>query len=271
MSEMRLIVAGAGGRMGRTLIKAIADIDGVVLAGAVEAAGSAVIGRDSGELAGLGPTGIKVEVDPEPLLAKADGLVDFTIPAATLAFAEIVAKRGLVHVIGTTGLSVENDKLIAIAAQRSVIVKSGNMSLGVNLLAALVKRVAKTLDEDFDIEILEMHHNKKIDAPSGTALMLGRAAAEGRNINLAQRSVRVRDGHTGARQAGDIGFASLRGGTVVGDHTAIFAGPAERIELSHKAEDRMIFARGAVKAAMWAKGKKPGLYSMADVLGLGDF
>jgi len=271
MSDMRLIVAGAGGRMGRTLIKAIADIDGVVLAGAVEAAGSAVIGRDAGELAGLGPTGIKVEVDPDPLLAKADGLVDFTIPAATLAFAEIVAKRGLVHVIGTTGLSVENDKLIAIAARRSVIVKSGNMSLGVNLLAALVKRVAKTLDEDFDVEILEMHHNKKIDAPSGTALMLGRAAAEGRNINLAQRSVRVRDGHTGARQAGDIGFASLRGGTVVGDHTAIFAGPAERIELSHKAEDRMIFARGAVKAAMWAKGKKPGLYSMADVLGLGDF
>jgi 4-hydroxy-tetrahydrodipicolinate reductase len=270
MSEMRLIVAGAGGRMGRTLIKAIADIDGVVLAGAVEAAGSAVIGRDAGELAGLGANGIAVAVDPAPLLANADGLVDFTIPAATLAFAEIVAKRGLVHVIGTTGLSVENDKLIAIAAQRSVIVKSGNMSLGVNLLAALVRRVAKTLDEDFDIEILEMHHNKKIDAPSGTALMLGRAAAEGRNVNLAQRSVRVRDGHTGARAPGDIGFAALRGGTVVGDHTAIFAGPAERIELSHKAEDRMIFARGAVKAAMWAKGKKPGLYSMADVLGLGD-
>src|SRR5262249_26815976 len=151
------------------------------------------------------------------------------------------------------------------------IVKSGNMSLGVNLLAALVKRVAKTLDEDFDIEIVEMHHNKKIDAPSGTALMLGRAAAEGRKVDLAQRSVRVRDGHTGARCAGDIGFAALRGGTVVGDHTAIFAGAAQRFELSHKAEDRMIFARGAVKAALWAKGKKPGLYSMADVLGLGDF
>src|SRR5882757_795644 len=270
MSEMRLIVAGAGGRMGRTLIKAIADIDGVVLAGAVEAAGSAVIGRDAGELAGLGPTGIKVEVDPEPLLAKADGLVDFTIPAATLAFAEIVAKRGLVHVIGTTGLSVENDKLIAVAAQRSVIVKSGNMSLGVNLLAALVKRVARTLDEDFDIEIIEMHHNKKVDAPSGTALMLGRAAAEGRGIDLAQHSARGRDGQTGARQAGDIGFASLRGGTVVGDHSVIFAGTAERSELVHKAEDRMIFARGAVKAALWARGQKPGLYSMTDVLGLGD-
>jgi 4-hydroxy-tetrahydrodipicolinate reductase len=145
------------------------------------------------------------------------------------------------------------------------------MSLGVNLLAALVRRVARTLDQEFDVEILEMHHNKKIDAPSGTALMLGRAAAEGRNIDLAQRSERGRDGETGARKAGDIGFASLRGGTVVGDHTVVFAGPAERIELSHKAEDRMIFARGAVKAALWAKGKKPGLYSMADVLGLGDF
>jgi 4-hydroxy-tetrahydrodipicolinate reductase len=145
------------------------------------------------------------------------------------------------------------------------------MSLGVNLLAALVRRVARTLDQEFDVEILEMHHNKKIDAPSGTALMLGRAAAEGRNIDLAQRSARGRDGEIGARKAGDIGFASLRGGTVVGDHTVVFAGPAERIELSHKAEDRMIFARGAVKAALWAKGRKPGLYSMADVLGLGDF
>ncbi|HEY2135685.1 MAG TPA: 4-hydroxy-tetrahydrodipicolinate reductase, partial [Xanthobacteraceae bacterium] len=182
-----------------------------------------------------------------------------------------VAKGGLVHVIGTTGLSAENEKLIALAAQRSAIVKSGNMSLGVNLLAALVRRVAKTLDQDFDIEILEMHHNKKIDAPSGTALMFGRAAAEGRGIDLATRSERGRDGETGARQPGDIGFASLRGGTVVGDHTVVFAGPAERIELSHKAEDRMIFARGAVKAALWARGQKPGLYSMADVLGLADF
>ena len=271
MSSMRLIVAGAGGRMGRTLVKAIADTDGVVLAGAVEAAGAAVIGRDAGELAGLGANGIKVEVDPEPLLAKADGLVDFTIPAATLAFAEIVAKRGLVHVIGTTGLSPENEKLIALAAQRATIVKSGNMSLGVNLVAALVQRVAKALDDDFDIEIVEMHHNKKIDAPSGTALMFGRAAAQGRGIDLDQHSERGRDGHTGARERGAIGFASLRVGTVVGDHTVTFAGPAERIELSHRAEDRMIFARGAVKAALWAKGRKPGLYSMADVLGLGDF
>src|SRR5205807_1014906 len=176
----------------------------------------------------------------------------------------------LVHIIGTTGLSKEDEALIATAAKRAVVIKAGNMSLGVNLLAALVKRVAKTLDEDFDIEILEMHHNKKIDAPSGTALMLGRAAAAGRGIDLTQHSVRGRDGMTGARCAGDIGFASLRGGTLVGEHSVIFAGPAERVELTHRAEDRMIFARGALHAALWARGKKPGLYSMADVLGLRD-
>jgi 4-hydroxy-tetrahydrodipicolinate reductase len=270
MSDMRLIVAGAGGRMGRTLVKAIAETAGVALAGAVDAPASAVIGRDAGELAGVGANGVAVAADPAPLLDKADGVIDFTIPAATIALAEIVARRGLVHVIGTTGLSPENEKLIAVAAQRSAIVKSGNMSLGVNLVAALVRRVAKALDEDFDIEIVEMHHNRKIDAPSGTALMFGRAAAQGRGITLEQHSERGRDGHTGARERGAIGFASLRGGTVVGDHTVTFAGPAERIELVHKAEDRMIFARGAVKAALWARGKKPGLYSMADVLGLSE-
>jgi 4-hydroxy-tetrahydrodipicolinate reductase len=270
MSDMRLIVAGAGGRMGRTLINAIAAIDGATLAGAIDAPGSAAIGRDAGELASLGKSGVIVGADLAPLVANADGLLDFTVPAATLALAEITAKAGLVHVIGTTGLSAEDDKLIAQAAKRAVIVKSGNMSMGVNLLAALVKRVAKTLGEDFDIEVFEMHHNKKIDAPSGTALMLGRAAAEGRSIALDQRSERGRDGVTGARKAGAIGFASLRGGSVVGEHNVIFAGPAERIELAHKAEDRMIFARGAVRAALWANGKKPGLYSMVDVLGLAD-
>jgi 4-hydroxy-tetrahydrodipicolinate reductase len=271
MSDMRLIVAGAGGRMGRTLIKAIAETDGVAIVGAIDAPASAMIGRDAGELAGVGANGVIVAADPAPLLDKADGVIDFTIPAATIALAEIVARRGLVHIIGTTGLSAENEKLIATAAQRSPIVKSGNMSLGVNLVEALVRRVAKALDEDFDIEIVEMHHNKKIDAPSGTALMFGRAAAQGRGITLEQHSERGRDGHTGARERGAIGFASLRGGTVVGDHSVVFAGPAERIELVHKAEDRMIFARGAVKAALWARGKKPGLYSMADVLGLSDF
>jgi 4-hydroxy-tetrahydrodipicolinate reductase len=268
MSDMRLIVAGAGGRMGRTLIQAIAASPGVRLAGAVDAAGAAAIGHDSGELSGLGKNGILVLSDVEPLLAGADGLIDFTVPDATVAYAKLLVAKGLVHVIGTTGLAAADEAAIAAAARRATVVKSGNMSLGVNLLAALVKRAAKTLDADFDIEILEMHHNRKIDAPSGTALMLRRAAAEGRGIDLAQQSMTSRDG---ARRPGDIGFASLRGGTVVGDHTVIFAGTAERIELTHKAEDRMIFARGALKAALWARGRPPGLYSMADVLGLKDF
>jgi len=269
-SNLRVVIAGAGGRMGRTLIHAVAANKAVTLAGAVDAPASAVIGRDAGELAGLGKNGISVVADAAPLLRSADALIEFTIPAATLAFAELAANAGLVHVIGTTGHSAEEDAVIAKAASRAIIVKSGNMSLGVNLLAALVKRVAKTLNDDYDIEIVEMHHNKKIDAPSGTALMFGRAAAAGRGVDLAQRCVRGRDGMTGARCAGDIGFASLRGGTVVGEHSVIFAGPAERIELTHRAEDRMIFARGALHAALWARGKKPGLYSMADVLGLKD-
>jgi 4-hydroxy-tetrahydrodipicolinate reductase len=269
-SDMRLVIAGAGGRMGRTLIHAIAATKGVTLAGAVEASDSGVIGRDAGELAGLGANGIKVVSDAAPLLKQADGLIEFSIPAATLALAELTAAAGIVHVIGTTGFSAAEEALLAEAAARAPMVKSGNMSLGVNLLVALTKRVAQTLGEDYDVEILEMHHNKKIDAPSGTALMLGRAAAEGRAVDLAQRSVRGRDGMTGVRRAGDIGFAALRGGTVVGDHSVIFAGPAERIELTHRAEDRMIFARGALHAALWARGKKPGLYSMADVLELKD-
>jgi 4-hydroxy-tetrahydrodipicolinate reductase len=269
-SNMRVVIAGAGGRMGRTLIHAVAANKGLTLAGAIDAPDSAVIGRDAGELAGLGPNGVTVVSDVVPLLREADGLIEFTIPAATLALAALTAAAGKVHIIGTTGHSAEEEAIIAKAANRATIVKSGNMSLGVNLLAALTKRVAKTLNEDYDIEIFEMHHNKKIDAPSGTALMLGRAAAEGRGVDFAQRSVRGRDGMTGARCAGDIGFASLRGGTVVGEHSVIFAGPAERVELTHRAEDRMIFARGALHAALWARNQKPGLYSMADVLGLGD-
>jgi len=271
MSEMRLVVAGGGGRMGRTLVKAIAETPGVVLAGAVEAAGSALIGEDAGVLAGLGPNGIRISADLTALAAQADGIMDFTVPQASVAAAAAAATAGIVHVIGTTGFSPADEARIKAAAAGARIVKSGNMSLGVNLLAALVRRVARTLDDQFDIEILEMHHNRKFDAPSGTALMLGRAAAEGRGIDLSQRKVAVREGHTGARQAGDIGFATLRGGTVVGEHSVIFAGPAERIELVHKAEDRMLFANGALKAALWARGRPPGLYSMADVLGLGDF
>jgi 4-hydroxy-tetrahydrodipicolinate reductase len=271
MAEMRLVVAGAGGRMGRTLVKAIADSKDFALAGALEDARSPLIGWDSGTLAGLPENGIKLVGDAGPLLAKADGTIDFTAPAATVALAALAAKSGKVHIVGTTGLSASDEARIKDAAKSAVIVKSGNMSLGVNLLAALVRRVARTLDNSFDIEILEMHHNQKVDAPSGTALMLGRAAAEGRGIDLDRNSVRSRDGNTGARHRGDIGFANLRGGSVVGEHSVIFAGPAERIELTHKAEDRMIFARGALHAAAWARNQKPGLYSMVDVLGLGNF
>jgi 4-hydroxy-tetrahydrodipicolinate reductase len=268
MSDMRLVVAGAAGRMGRSVIRAIAETGGAVLTGALDAPGSAVVGKDSGELAGLGRNGVAVSDDAPALLADADGVIDFMIPAATVALAEQSSARGVVHVIGTTGFTPADEKAIAAAAARAAIVKSGNMSLGVNLLAALVKQVASKLDDSFDIEIVEMHHNRKIDAPSGTALLLGAAAAAGRGVDLAARSVRARDGHTGARERGDIGFAALRGGTVVGEHSVIFAGPYERIELAHRAEDRMIFARGAVKAALWARSQKPGLYGMADVLGL---
>lgn len=271
MDKVRLIVAGAGGRMGRTLVRAIAESEDLQLAGALETSGSPLIGQDAGTLAGIGENGVRLVADAAPLLGEADGIIDFTAPAATVAFAGLAASAGKLHVIGTTGLSAGDESKIKEAARSAVIVKSGNMSLGVNLLAALTRRVAKTLDQSFDIEILEMHHNQKVDAPSGTALMLGRAAAEGRGIDLDRRSVKSREGHTGARNAGDIGFATLRGGTVVGEHHVIFAGPAERVELAHKAEDRMIFARGALHAARWARGQKPGLYSMMDVLGLKDF
>jgi 4-hydroxy-tetrahydrodipicolinate reductase len=173
-----------------------------------------------------------------------------------------------VHVIGTTGLSAADEAAIAEAARGATIVKAGNMSLGVNLLLAITRKVAEALDADYDIEVLEMHHNRKVDAPSGTALMLGRAAAEGRGVDLAAVSERTRDGHTGPRRRGDIGFAALRGGSVVGEHTVIFAGEGERIEIKHMASDRSIFARGAVKAALWGRGKMPGLFAMTDVLGL---
>jgi 4-hydroxy-tetrahydrodipicolinate reductase len=271
MADMRLIVAGAGGRMGRALTRAIDGTPGAILTGALEAPGSELLGKDAGSLAGLPENGIKLSADLWSLSANADGILDFTVPGATIANVAIAAQRGLVHVIGTTGLSASDDAVIKSVTSRAIVVQSGNMSLGVNLLAALVKRVAQSLDDGFDIEILEMHHKDKIDAPSGTAFLLGEAAAEGRKIALDQHSARGRDGHTGARKPGDIGFASLRGGTMTGDHSVIFAGPYERIELSHRAEDRMIFAHGALKAAMWAHGKKPGLYSMADVLGLSGF
>jgi 4-hydroxy-tetrahydrodipicolinate reductase len=270
MSEMRLVVAGAAGRMGRMLVQIIHETEGAVLAGALEREGSPALGQDAGQLAGVGANGVKILADALAVLAQADGLIDFTSPAATVAYAGLAAQARIVHVIGTTGLAATDIEKIDAAARHAVVVRSGNMSLGVNLLAGLVKKVAQTLGEDYDIEIVEMHHRMKVDAPSGTALLLGEAAAKGRKIDLDKRSVRARDGHTGARTAGDIGFATLRGGTVVGDHQVIFAGSGERLELAHRAEDRGIFARGAVKAALWGHGRKPGHYNMADVLGLSD-
>ncbi len=270
MTDMGLVVVGAGGRMGRTLIRTIAATDGVRLVGAVEREGADVLGQDAGTLAGLSPLGVAVSDDPLPLFARAEGVLDFTLPAATLGFAEIAAQARIVHVIGTTGLSADDEAAVDAAARHAVIVKSGNMSLGVNLLAVLVRQAARALDPDFDIEIVEMHHRHKVDAPSGTALLLGQSAATGRDVDLAEVSVRVRDGHTGERPRGAIGFATLRGGSVAGDHSVLFAGEGETITLSHHASDRTIFARGAVKAALWARGRKPGRYSMADVLGLTD-
>jgi len=267
--SMKLVVVGAAGRMGRTLIRAIDETPGAELAGAVERAGSPFLGRDAGELAGVGRLGVAISDDPLPVFARADGVLDFTAPAATVEFAGYAAQARIVHVIGTTGCGAEDDAKIAAAARHATIVKSGNMSLGVNLLAVLVEQAARALAaDDFDIEVLEMHHRHKVDAPSGTALLLGRAAAAGRSVAIEEKSVRVRDGHTGPREAGTIGFATLRGGSVVGDHSVILAGPGERIVLSHHAEDRSLFARGAVRAALWANGRKPGLYSMRDVLGL---
>ena len=265
---MKIAIAGAAGRMGRVLTRIVHATPGLTVAGGLESPGSNHIGADMGTLAGIEALSVAITSDAAALLARVDGIIDFTIPAATVALARLAASTGAVHVIGTTGCSEAEDADIRAAAKTARIVKSGNMSLGVNLLAGLVRRAAQALGEDFDIEIVEMHHRHKIDAPSGTALLIGRAAAEGRAVDLKARSVRVRDGHTGPRQAGDIGFAALRGGSVVGDHIAIFAGEGERIELGHRAESRDIFARGAARAALWAKDQPPGLYAMADVLGM---
>jgi 4-hydroxy-tetrahydrodipicolinate reductase len=270
MAGMALVIVGAAGRMGRMLVRAIASGAEVKLVAALEQKHSPYLGQDVGTLAGIGEIGISVSADPLAAIVQADGIIDFTHPEATVEFAALAAQARIVHVIGTTGLSAADLEKIDAAARHAVIVRSGNMSVGVNLLTALVQQVAKSLGSEFDIEIVEMHHHMKADAPSGTALMLGEAAARGRDIDLATHNVRIRDGHTGARRPGNIGFASLRGGTVVGDHTVIFAGPAERLEFTHKAEDRSLFAAGAIRAALWGKGREPGLYSMADVLGLAD-
>ncbi len=268
MSGVRVVVAGAGGRMGRALIAAVHAAADMTVAAAIERPEAGLAGRDAGELAGVGAMGVVVTGDALEAVLHADAIVDFTAPANTVALAALAAQARIVHVVGTTGLAPADIAKIEAAARHAVVVRSGNMSVGVNLLAGLVRKVAATLDATFDVEIVEMHHRMKVDAPSGTALMLGEAAAAGRGVDLPDHALRGRDGHTGPRPDGAIGFASLRGGSVVGEHAVIFAGPSERIELVHKAEDRAIFANGALRAARWGQGRKPGAYTMADVLGL---
>ena len=262
MPDLKVAIAGAGGKMGQANIKAVLQTPGLKLFSAFDRTGAPLIGRDAGEA-----TGVFVTDDVEKALDGAEAIIDFTAPANSVALARLAAARGLVHIVGTTGCSVEDDEAIrAAGAAGARIVKDGNYSLGVNLLMGLVEQAARSLP-GWDIEILEMHHNKKVDAPSGTALKLGDAAARGRNITLSDHSVRSRDGHTGARQEGTIGFAALRGGNVIGEHSVILAGPSERIELTHIADNRALFADGAMRAALWAQHQEPGLYNMADVLG----
>ncbi len=266
---MRIGIVGCAGRMGRTNLREVLGTEGVTLAGGLERAGHPALGQDLGVLAGLKPAGLAATDDLEALLEASDVLIEFSTPEATLATTARAAEHGRAHVIGTTGLDAEQTRRLEAHAARIPIVWAPNMSLGVNLLLGLVEQVARALDAGYDIEIVEMHHRQKVDAPSGTALALGRAAARGRKVALEEAAVRVRDGITGPRQAGSIGFATLRGGDVVGDHRVVFAGLGERLELAHVATDRRIYARSAVHAARWTVGRAPGLYGMNDLLGLG--
>lgn len=263
-----IVITGVSGRMGQMLLQAVAESDAARLVGAIERPGHDWIGQDVGTATGGAPLGVVVTDDPLQAFAKAQAVIDFTSPAATVEFAALAAQARAVHVIGTTGLTPEDLTKIDAAALHAVIVRAGNMSLGVNLLVGLTRKVAAALGEDFDIEVIEAHHRHKVDAPSGTALMLGQAAAEGRGVDLATASERGRDGITGAREPGHIGFAAIRGGDIVGEHDVLFAGPGERVILRHVATDRQIFARGALRAALWGQDKAPGHYTMTDVLGL---
>ena len=269
MSELPgIVIAGASGRMGQMLIVTIAQSPRGHLVAALEREGHPWVGKDIGAARGVPESGLVLTDDPLPAFAKAQAIIDFTAPAATRAYAGLAAQARAVHVIGTTGFTAEDIAALEPAARHAVIVRAGNMSLGVNLLAKLTEQVARALDADFDIEITEAHHRHKVDAPSGTALMLGEAAAAGRGISLEDQSDRGRDGITGAREGGRIGFAAVRGGDIVGEHDVLFAGMGERIVLRHVATDRASFARGALKAALWGQDKPPGHYSMFDVQGL---
>lgn len=263
-----IVITGASGHMGQMLIRTVLKSDKARLVGVVERPGHTWVGQDIGVAMGGAAIGLGVTDDPIEIFARAQAVIDFTAPAATVEFAALAAQARAVHVIGTTGLAEADLARISAAARHAVIVRAGNMSLGVNLLVQLTRKIAAALDEDYDIEIVEAHHNRKVDAPSGTALMLGRAAAEGRGVDLDAVSDRGRDGITGARQRGHIGFASLRGGDIIGEHDVVFAAAGERVILRHVATDRTIFARGALRAALWGQGREPGEYDMIDVLGL---
>lgn len=263
-----IVITGASGRMGQMLVRTVTASPKARLAGCVERAGHAWIGQDIGVAMGGAPLGVTVTDDPLEAFAKAQAVIDFTAPDATVEFAALAAQARAVHVIGTTGLEARHLAKIDLAAHHAVVVRAGNMSLGVNLLVRLTQKVAAALDADWDIEVVEAHHRMKVDAPSGTALMLGQAAAEGRGVSLDDAMVSGRHGITGARDRGTIGFSAIRGGDVVGEHDVIFAADGERIVLRHLATDRAIFARGALKAALWGQGQKPGQYDMMDVLGL---
>jgi len=265
---MKIGIVGCAGRMGRMLMNAVMDAEGCQLSGGTERPGSSLVGVDVGELLGRGPAQAFVGENPAALFAASDAVIDFTAPAATLSHAALAAEMGKILVIGTTGLSNDDEAKLAEAAQKTTIVYAPNFSVGVNLLMALTEKAAAIMGDDYDIEIVEMHHHHKVDSPSGTALGLGRSAAKGRGVALEDVWRKSRDGIVGARPKGEIGFATLRGGDVVGDHTVMFAADGERIELSHKASSRAVFAKGAVRAALWAKNQAPGLYSMRDVLGL---
>ena len=269
MSELPgIVVTGVAGRMGRMLARTVLESDRARLVGAVEQHGHDWIGQDLGEALGGSALDVIVTDDPVDPFATAQAVLDFTSPKATVGFSRLAAQARAVHVVGTTGLSTDDLTVIAAAARHAVIVRAGNMSLGVNLLVKLTRVAAAVLDEDFDIEVIEAHHGAKVDAPSGTALMLGQAAAEGRHVSLSDVADRGRDGITGARTRGNIGFSAIRGGDIVGEHDVLFAGMGERIVLRHVASDRSLFAKGALKAALWGQNQKPGEYDMMDVLGL---
>jgi len=269
MSDLKIAVVGCAGRMGINLLRQIAATEGCVISGGTERPGSDALGKDLGAIAGLDDVGVAVSDDAGAVIAAADAILDFTAPVATVEHARLCAEHGTAHVIGTTGLDADQEAAVTAATSKTAVIRGANMSVGVNLLLGMTRKVAAMLGPDWDIEVVEMHHRHKVDAPSGTALALGQSAAEGRGVDHDAVADRGRDGITGERKRGDIGYATLRGGNVVGDHTVVFAADDERVEITHKAADRTIFARGAVTAALWSKGKGPGLYGMDDVLDLG--